>query len=95
MQLCYGRGDFGAAHKALRDFIARFVPGYDAAGQQTLRLDARGNRTTYTFSTVGQITGRKYPDASRATFSYDAVGNRLVMASASGYRQTFTYDAVN
>ena len=48
--------------------------GWDAAGRQTLRIDARGNRTSYVFDGTDQLVGRKYPDGSRVTLAYDSDG---------------------
>ena len=59
---------------------------------KTLRVDARGNRTTYSFDAVDQQTGRLYLDGSRATFVYDEVGNRTLMQDSTG-SFTYTYDA--
>jgi len=36
--------------------------GYNAADEQTLRLDARGFRTTYVYDNASRQTGRRYPD---------------------------------
>jgi RHS repeat-associated protein len=72
----------------------RPTSAYDAAGRQTLRIDARGYRTTYAFDANSQLVTRKYPDASRVTFAYDAVGSRTKMHDSLG-RYTTTFDALD
>ena len=42
---------------------------YDAAGQQTLRWDARNIRTTYGYDSVSRETSTKYPDGTRVTIA--------------------------
>ncbi|MCA9045662.1 MAG: hypothetical protein KDA69_15150, partial [Planctomycetaceae bacterium] len=61
---------------------------------QTLRIDARGNRTTYTFNANSQLLTRRYPDGARTSFTYDEVGNRTAMENAS-VSVTATYDGLN
>ena len=72
----------------------RTTSGYDQAGNQTLRIDARGHRTTYTFDAASQLQARRYPDGSRVTFAWDETGNRTLMADATG-RYTWLSDALN
>ncbi|MBL8820714.1 MAG: RHS repeat protein, partial [Planctomyces sp.] len=67
---------------------------YDNAGRETLRIDARGLRTTYSYDKVDRQTLRHYQDGTRATQVYDAVGNRTLLHDQTG-RYTTTYDNLN
>ena len=69
-------------------------PNYGWPLSLFLRIDARGYRTTYSFSPIDQQTGRRYPDGSRVTFVYDPVGNRLKMQDSTG-RYTYSYDQLS
>ena len=75
-------------------WAVHIVSGWDAAGRQTLRIDARGNRTSSVFDGVNQLLNRKYPDGSRVTLAYDSTGNRNTMRDSTG-RYTYAFDAVS
>jgi YD repeat-containing protein len=65
--------------------------GYDAAGRQTTRTDARGNRTTYGYDAAGRPTSRRYPNGTRVTMVYNAAGERTALVDPTG-RTTYTVD---
>ena len=65
---------------------------YDAASRQTLRIDARGFRTSYVYDNDDRLTGRHYPDGTRVTFAYDNASRRTLLNDATG-RTTSPFDA--
>ncbi len=67
---------------------------YDNASAVELRIDARGNRTTYTTDALGRVVRGLYPNDSRATFAFDQVGNRVQMRDTTGDYE-FAYDGMN
>ena len=62
------------------------------ASRQTLRIDARGFRTTYVYDNADRLIGRRYPDGTRVTLAYDAANQRTLLNDSTG-RTTSTYDA--
>jgi RHS repeat-associated protein len=68
--------------------------GYDAAGRPTSRTWARGVVTSYTYSTIGKVTGISYSDGTPAVgLSYDRAGRPISVTDASGVR-SLSYDPV-
>jgi RHS repeat-associated protein len=57
-----------------------------------LRLDARGDRTSYVYDNDDRLTGQHYPDGTRVTFAYDLAGRRTLLNDATG-RTSSTFDA--
>jgi YD repeat-containing protein len=67
-------------------------------GQTTTQtLDANGQRQTYSYDAVGQITGILTAIGAtvvaRTTFGYDPVGNRVWVQDLNGSLTTYSYDA--
>ena len=61
---------------------------YAQVGNQTLKLDPRGNRVTMVYDAASRLVGHRYPDGRRHTFSYDAVGNRAAAVDPTGRTTT-------
>ena len=70
----------------------RVTYGFDAASRQTLRIDARGFRTSYVYDNDNRLTGQHYPDGTRVTFAYDKASRRTLLNDWTG-RTTSTFDA--
>ena len=66
---------------------------YDIASRQTLRVDGRGLRTTYTYDAADRLTGQQYQDGTRITTTYDANGRRTFLGDWTGV-YTSAYDPV-
>lgn len=82
------------ARHTYRHRMATILAEVGKNGHTVHPVDARGKRTTYTFSGIDQQLGRKYPDGSRATFVYDPVGSRSTMRDTTG-RYTYTFDELS
>jgi YD repeat-containing protein len=54
----------GARTQLIDPLNRRTTLAYDATGQQNFRIDARSNRASFVFNTVGQLMSRKYPDGT-------------------------------
>ena len=70
------------------------TPATHCLASGTRRIDARGNRSTYTYDAVDQLLVRRYPNGTRATFAYDAVGNRTQLVNQA-VTATMIYDSLN
>jgi RHS repeat-associated protein len=80
--------------KADATTISSFAYKYDSAGNRTRVAEANGDRVTWTYDNLYQLTReqRSGANAYTITHSYDAVGNRLKKVDG-GAVTTFTYDA--
>ena len=65
-----------------------------ADGSALYFIDARGNRTDYSYNSGGELTTVTYQDDSTVTFLYDGVGNRTRMVDTDG-QLDITYDDLN
>jgi len=50
---------------------------YAQVGNQTLKLDPRGNRVTMVYDAASRLVGHRYPDGRRHAFNYDALAQPL------------------
>ncbi|WP_204015328.1 LamG-like jellyroll fold domain-containing protein, partial [Virgisporangium aurantiacum] len=70
---------------------------YDAAGNVTAAIDARGTRTTFTYDGTDLPVSETQPisatDSITTTFGYDAGGNRTRFTDGRGNPFIFTYNA--
>ncbi len=57
-----------------------------------MRVDGRGQRTTYAYDAAGRPTARRYADGTRVTQVYDAADRRVLTQNSDG-RTTWLYDA--
>lgn len=99
------RGEYYQRHLSSLPRIATANPPYviedstyDAAGQVTARIDARGVRTAYAYDSQGRlVTQTEAADTMPATtvFAYDAVGNRTSVTSPRGIVTRMTYTGRN
>jgi len=65
---------------------------YDYGFNQIASLqDGRGNRTSFSYNSTGNMTATTYPDGSREQFAYDAAGNLTRFATRTGSVITYTY----
>jgi RHS repeat-associated protein len=60
--------------------------------RKTLRIDARGFRTSYVYDLDNRLLGQHYPDGTRVSFAYDNASRRTLLEDWTG-RYTSTYDA--
>jgi RHS repeat-associated protein len=65
---------------------------YDSAGNQTLKQDPRGYRTSRTFDAAQRLTVEQFGDGARNTYAYDPAGNRIRFVDSTG-TTTSVYDA--
>ncbi len=56
---------------------------------------SEGFATTYTYDTVGRVTGIGRPDGSSLGYTYDGNGNMTVLTNPSSIQHGFGYNAVN
>ena len=83
--------------------VTRF--GYNAVGELTTSVDARGAVTRQTFDRLGRVTRIEYPAYTPAgsttaivpfeTNTYDAVGNQTGRTDLRGHTTSFRFDARN
>lgn len=89
-------GNEVAEHSPDRGTITR---GFDAAGNMTWRLDARGIRSTYTYDALNRITSVSFSGGSgeNVAYGYDSCpngnGHLCSVQDASGSR-TYSYDGL-
>jgi len=82
--------------KADRSVLSIFTYSYDNAGNRTAVAEANGDRVTWSYDEIYQLTReqRSGANAYDITYSYDAVGNRLSKLEG-GTTTTYSYDAAN
>jgi len=68
---------------------------YDPNGQQTVVLDANGQRATSVYDADGRTIAQVNPLGNRTTTMYDGVGNTTALIDARGNRHSFLYDAAD
>ena len=68
---------------------------YDAQGNLTKVIDAKGNATTITYDKLGRKTGMNDPDMHSWTYAYDDNGNLTKQNDANAKQMTFNYDVLN
>jgi YD repeat-containing protein len=69
---------------------------FDTTGQKKrlqVRVDALGNRTTYSYNRFGQMTSQTNALGYVTTYSYDSFGNRNAVTDPLGHTTTSVYDA--
>lgn len=90
-------------YKADASLLESYTYVYDAARNQTSKMDRKGT-TTYTYDGLNRLQKVMEPSGKETTYSYDASGNRAVETSLytgvrpQGYRNTrntYTYNALN
>jgi len=76
--------------------ISSFEYGNDSVGNRTGVLEANGDRVTWSYDALYQLTRERRSGANAydITYSYDPVGNRVTKV-ASGVSTTYSYDAAN
>ena len=76
--------------------ISSFDCAYDAAGNPAVMVEANGDRVTWAYGALGQLTReqRSGDNAYDITYTYDPVGDRLTKLAADA-TTTYTYDAAN
>jgi RHS repeat-associated protein len=67
---------------------------YDSFGNQIARVDARGNRTSYTYSPAGALTKIAMPAGNTAEYSYDEAGRVISAVRPGAPLAATTYDAM-
>jgi RHS repeat-associated protein len=65
---------------------------YDAIGNQTAVVDARGNRTTFRYDLDNNVVETDTPDGGSERRTYDAAGNNTAVTDALGNTVSFSYD---
>jgi RHS repeat-associated protein len=70
--------------------LASFGYTFNGEGQRLSETSPEGT-TSYTYDTLGRLTGTTYPDTPAETFTYDTVGNRTTRVS-NGVTTTYGYD---
>ena len=70
----------------------RYTARYDAAGNRSRRVDARGWPTTYSMDPLGRTVGQIYIDGTRVTSIYDPAGRQTGMQDVTGIT-SMAYDA--
>ena len=68
------RGDLLSTQDALAAFTSWI---YEAAGNTSLRVDARNWPTSYTVDAVGRTVGQLYINGPRVTNTFDAASQKL------------------
>lgn len=70
--------------------------GYDALGELTVTVDAKGNTSTNTYDLLGRRTSTNTPDAGLDTFGYDPASNLVSEVTpnlrAAGQQTNYGYD---
>ena len=76
--------------------LSSFAYLYDAVGNRTRVVEASGDRVTWSYDNLYQLTNetRSGTNAYNITYTYDPVGNRLTAVNG-GVATTSTYDAAN
>jgi len=76
--------------------ISSFAYGYDAVGNRTGVVEGNGDRVTWSYDALYQLTRerRSGDNAYDITYSYDPVGNRLTKLTG-GVTTTYSYDGAN
>jgi YD repeat-containing protein len=82
--------------KSDNSIIQTFDYTFDNVGNRRSRVDADGNRVTWTYDATYQLTEehRTGTNGFQTTFTYDPTGNRLT-EEADGALTTSTYNAAN
>ncbi len=65
---------------------------YDKPVHMISDIDARGNKTDYTYDLLGNVTQISYPDGSEVKREYDVLGNMISELDPNGYRTTKKYN---
>ena len=65
---------------------------YNGAGERTALVDARGNRTSFTYDADGRETLSLNPLLQRTTLGYDGAGQQTLRLDPRGFRTTYAYD---
>jgi YD repeat-containing protein len=76
--------------------LSIFTYSYDDAGNRTGVVEANGDRVTWSYDEINQLTleARSGANAYGLEYTYDAVGNRLTQFNGAA-TFTYTYDAAN
>jgi RHS repeat-associated protein len=76
--------------------ISIFTYSYDPLGNRTSVAEANGDRVTWSYDGIYQLTReqRSGANAYDATYTYDGLGNRLTKVEG-GTTTTYSYDAAN
>jgi uncharacterized delta-60 repeat protein len=64
---------------------------YDAAGNETEEIDAKGNITTFTYDQNGNELSRTLPDGETETFTYDQFGRESSHTNFDGQLSSYSY----
>jgi RHS repeat-associated protein len=91
-----GKVTFLGNYKSDGTAISSSADAWDASGNRTSRVEADGNRVTWSYDPTYQLTRERRSGANSydVTYSYDASGNRLVKIDG-GARTTYGYDAAD
>jgi RHS repeat-associated protein len=91
-----GKVTFLGNYKSDGTAISSFADAWDASGNRTSRVEADGNRVTWSYDNTYQLTRERRSGANSydVTYSYDASGNRRVKING-GSRTTCGYDSAD
>jgi RHS repeat-associated protein len=67
---------------------------YDAAGNLAAATDPLGNRTSYTYGALNQLTGQTEPGPITTSFGYDLAGNRTSYTDGRGNTTRYTVNTL-
>jgi len=68
---------------------------YDAAGNESARIDAKGQRTDFEYDAYRRLIQTRYADGSTEHNQYDAEGNLILSIDRLGRNTQYRYDAMN
>ncbi len=66
---------------------------YNALGQVIATIDARGQKTSYTYDFLGNILSTQYPDGTSSQNEYNAMRQLIATTDEKGNKTTYEYDA--
>jgi RHS repeat-associated protein len=76
----------------LGNVTSRFV---DAGGRLGSVTDPNGNRTTYQYDALNEVTKETNPKGGATNFAYDGNGNLTTLTDALNHTNTYTYDSLD
>jgi len=68
---------------------------YDEAGNESARIDAKGQRTQFEYDAYRRLLNTTYPDNSTEQNQYDAEGNLILSIDRVSQVTQYRYDALN
>ena len=84
------KGLFSFSEKEKELFCAK----YDLNGRKILELDAKGNKTLYSYDKEDNLLSVTNPDKTVESFTYDPDGNILTHKNEEENEESYTYDSL-